>query len=118
MAFFRAASLSNSKAEDPDESLARGSRVLARNQVEAYRNSVSGDSSRATKKKSSRLIPVYLTGTPPCSDRPDLNQRVALHDVIGLVQIHRRVAVRRREDHLLAMSGRCLALGRDHGEML
>ena len=34
--------------------------------------------------------------------RPDLDQRVALHHVIALVEVDRRVAVRRHQDHLLA----------------
>src|SRR5256885_11935453 len=98
MAFLRTASLlrrsllrrlaqgfmSQLEARGPGEILARGSRGPARNRIKACRIYVSGDSSRATKKKGSRYFPVCLTGAAAGGDRPDLDQRVALHDVIGL----------------------------------
>src|SRR6266851_4755920 len=49
---------------------------------------------------------------------PDLDQRVALHHVIALVEVDRGIAVRRRQDDLLAMAWRRFPFGRDHREML
>ena len=35
-----------------------------------------------------------LTRPPPCADRPDGDQRLAVDDMIMVIEIHRRVAVR------------------------
>src|SRR4029450_12728582 len=51
-------------------------------------------------------------------DWPDLDQRVALHHVIALVEIDRGVAMRRRQDHLLGQTGSGLAFGCDHRQVL
>src|SRR6185295_19885785 len=43
-----------------------------------------------------------LSRATSCADRPDLLQRLSRYDVIRVVQVHRRIAVRHGESHDVA----------------
>ena len=64
------------------------------------------------------IISLPSGGLPASIDRPDCLERVAAHDVIAVVEIDRRVAMRNDASELMAARELPALLGIDHPALL